>query len=152
MSDKMKRLLLASIFISLLLILNTYHYSNHELYEAYPNNEDVIDGFEGNVSICGTVINKSPDGFTLRIRYESESKIVNVLSPVNVEGGDSVEVLGLLQRDEIITEKIIVYRQWSYYSVFIRSVIALPIVVYQFFIYLIFYFIGLKFRRRYGNA
>jgi hypothetical protein len=152
MSDKMKRLALALLFVSLILVLNTYHYLNHDQYEEYLDEEDVIKGVEGTVSIYGTVINKSNDGFTLRIRYESESKILNVLSPEIVDSRDRVEVLGVLEGDEIIPEKIIVYKQWSYYSLYIRSVIGLFLVVYLFFTYWTFDIGGMRFRRRNDNA
>lgn len=148
MRGEMKRLLLASFFISLLFLLNTYHYLNHEMYEAYPDNKEVMKGFEGNVSIHGTVSNTSSDGFYIRVTHGSKSKIINVLSEINVESGDRVEVLGLLQRDEIIPEKLIVYKKWSYYSVFIRSILALSIVVYLFFKYWACDLRGMKFRRR----
>lgn len=65
----MKRLTLAIAIISLLLLLNTYYYLNHKLYEEYPDEEDVIEGFEGMVSIYGTVINKSYDGFYILIAW-----------------------------------------------------------------------------------
>jgi len=59
----MKKLALAVIITSFLLLLNTYYYLNHELCEEFPDNEDVIEGFEDIVSIYETVINKSCDGF-----------------------------------------------------------------------------------------
>ena len=147
-SGKMKRLILAIGIISLLLLLNTYHYLNHELYEEFPDEEDVIEGFEGVVSIYGTVINKSYDGFYILIEHGPKSKIVKVLSNLDVEEGDRVEVLGLLQSNAITPEKIIVYKKWSYYSIFIRSAIAIPIVLYVFFKYWTFDFKEMKFRRR----
>ena len=60
---------------------------------------------------------------------------MRVLSDPSVERGDRVEILGLLQKDEITPEKIIVYKKWSYYSIFIRLAIAIPIVAYVFFRY-----------------
>jgi hypothetical protein len=62
MNDTMKRqVVLASLLISLLLLLSTCHYLNHEQHEEYPGKEEVIKGFEGKVSIDGEVINKSSD-------------------------------------------------------------------------------------------
>lgn len=144
----MKRLILAIVIISLLLLLNTYYYLNHELYEEYPDNEDIIEGFEGKVSVYGTVVNRSYDGLYILIEHGSKSKILKVVSDLDVESGDRVEVLGLLQKDEITPEKIIVYRKWFYYSVFIRSGIAVPIIVYVFLKYWTFDFKKMKFRRR----
>ena len=85
----------------------------------YPDNEDVIKGFKGKVSIYGTVINKGYDGFYILIEHGPKSKIVKVLSDLDVD----------------TLEKIIVYKKWSYYSIFIRPAIAIPIVVYVFFKY-----------------
>ncbi|AGK60093.1 hypothetical protein Asulf_00057 [Archaeoglobus sulfaticallidus PM70-1] len=144
----MKRLILFTVTISLLLLLNTYYYLYYELHKEYPGNEDIIEGFEGKVSIYGVVINKSYDGFYILIEHGPKNKAVKVLSDLDVENGDRVEVLGLLQKDEIIPEKIIVYKKWSYYSIFIRSVIAIPIVVFIFFKYWRFDFRQKRFRRR----
>jgi len=72
----MKKLALAVIITSFLLLLNTYYYLNHELCEEFPDNEDVIEGFEDIVSIYETVINKSCDGFYVLIEHGSKSKIV----------------------------------------------------------------------------
>lgn len=100
------------------------------------------------VSIYGIVINKSCDGFYILIEHGPKSKIIKVLSNLDVDNGDRVEILGVLQKDEITPEKIIVYKKWSYYSIFIRSAIAIPIVVYVFFKYWTFDFKEMKFRRR----
>jgi fatty acid desaturase len=63
-----------------------------------------------------------------------------------------VEVLGLLQRDALTPDKIIVYKKWSHYSIYIRSVFALPIVLYLFFTYWRFDLRGMRFQRRLDNA
>ena len=144
----MKRLILAIVIILLLLLLNTYYYLNHELYEEYPDNEDVIKGFEGKVSIYGTVVNRSYDGFYILIEHGPKSKILKVLSDLDVEKGDRIEVLGSLQKDVITPEKILVYKKWSYYSIFIRSALAIPIVVYVFLKYWTFDFREMEFRRK----
>ena len=59
-----------------------------KLYEEYPDNEDVIEGFEGKVSLHGTVVNRSYDGLYILIEHGSKSKILKVVSDLDVESGD----------------------------------------------------------------
>ena len=79
----MKRfVLLGSIFVTCLLLLMSYHAVNHALYERYPGNEAVIldtccDG-PVSVSVHGTMLHTSDDGFSLRITHGSASKIITV--------------------------------------------------------------------------
>jgi len=87
-------------------------------------------------------------GFIILIEHGPKSKIIKVLSDLDVDDGDRVEILGVLQKGEITPENIIVYKKWSYYSIFIRSAIAIPIVVYVFFKYWTFDFRKMKFKRR----
>jgi hypothetical protein len=144
----MKRLALALVLIALLLVLNSYHLVHHELYEAYPDSEAVIAGFEGTVSTGGKVVNLSHDSFYIVVTYGSESRMLKVLSDEDVAYGDRVRVLGLLHSDEIRPEKMMIYRKWSYYSIYIRSVIAIPLVLYLFFKYWTFDLRAMRFKRR----
>jgi hypothetical protein len=149
MNDTMKRrVVLASLLISLLLLLSTCYYLNHEQHEEYPGKEEVIRGFEGKVSIDGEVINKSSDSFYILIKRGAESRILEVKSGVEIETGDRVEVLGILYQDEIVPERMIVYKKWSHRLIFIRSAIAIPIVAYIFLRYWTFDLKGMRFRRR----
>ena len=65
----MNRLLLGTLLVACLLVLSTYHYLNHDLHEAYPETEDVINGVEGTVSVYGTVVHRSDEAFTLRLTH-----------------------------------------------------------------------------------
>jgi hypothetical protein len=150
--DQIVESLVVLILITCLLLLNSYHYLNHELYEEYPGNEAVINGFEGTVSIGGTVTYASPESFDIQVTPGSPGRIVKVLSAEHVDSGDRVEVLGLLQRDALTPDQIIVYKKWSYYSIYIRSVFVLPIVLYLFFSYWTFDLQLMRFRRRLDNA
>jgi len=108
----MKRfVLLGSVFVTCLLLfmheLPTRHAVNHAPYERYPDNEAVIfdtccDG-PVSVSVHGTVLHTSDDGFTVRITHGSASKLLKVLSPgaPPVARGDKVEVLGVRHSDEL---------------------------------------------------
>lgn len=144
----MKRLVIAIVLSILLISLNTYYYLYHEKYEEYPGNKEVIEGITGEVSIGGTVISKDSDSFYILVKHGHKSKTIKVLSDLNVEKGDRVEVLGLLQQNKIVPEKTMVYKKWSYYSIFIRSALAIPIVAYTFFKYWSFDLREMKFRRK----
>lgn len=144
------RISTAILALSLLLLLDAYYYLNHELHEEYPGNEEVIRGVEGLVSIGGQVSGTFPGGFHLLIKHGSERIIVGVLSDINVSDGDMAEVLGTLRDGEIIPDKIIVQENWACRSIFLRSMLAVPIVLYLFFRSWTFDFRKMGFRRREG--
>ncbi len=146
---RFRRITLAVIVLSLIILLSAYYYTNHEMHEEYPDNEDVVEGFKnGVVSVHGFVINRTDGGFYILIEYRGKERVIEVMSDLDVGRDDRVEVLGYLKDDRIFPEKIIVYRKWSYYSIFIRSAIAIPIVLYFFFKYWRFDFGEMMFRRR----
>jgi|Deesub1362A_J573_1020465.scaffolds.fasta_scaffold02594_5 hypothetical protein len=147
----MKRLVLTIVLLTTLISLNTYYYLYHEKHEEYPGNEEVVEGFTGKVSIGGTVITvigKDSSGFYILVEHGHKSKTIKILSNFNVEKGDKVEVLGLLHQDKITPEKIMVYKKWSYYSIFIRSALAIPIVAYVFLKHWRFDLRDMRFKRR----
>ena len=127
----MNRLLLGSILVACLLLLSTYHYLNHDLHKAYPENEEVIYGADGTVSVGGTVVHRSDEAFTLRLTHGSKSKIITVISPVPVASGDKVEVLGVLG-DELIPEEMIISTKWSHHAIYLRSLLGLALVLIVF--------------------
>lgn len=143
-----RRILAAILALSLLLLLDAYYYLNHELHEEYPGNEEVIKGVEGLVSISGQVSGIFPGSFYLLVKHGSESIIIGALSGVEVSEGDMVEVLGTLRDGGIIPDKIIVQENWAYRSIFLRSILAVPIVLYLFFRSWTFDFRKMGFRRR----
>ena len=144
----MKRLVAAFLLISLVLLLTTYHYQNHDQYEAYPGNEAVIAGTVGTVSVYGTVIATGDGTFTLRLTQGSASKVVQVVSSISVASGDKVEILGVIQGDELIPEKIIVSKACAYYAIYVRSLLGLVLVVFVFFRYWSFDVRCLRFTKR----
>jgi len=113
-------------------VLSTYHYLNHDRHEAYPENEEVINGVEGTVSVSGTVVDRSDEAFTLRLTHGSKSKIITVISLVPVARGDNVEVLGEIHGDELIPEKMIVSTKWSHHALYLRSLLGLALVLIVF--------------------
>lgn len=77
--------------------------------------------------------------FQLLDRYDKGSKNViftvlpNSHIDVDVDIGDKVEVLGTLDPDyQISAEKIIVSKRWKYEFVYIRSFIALILLIFVF--------------------
>ena len=69
----MKRFMLGSVLVACLLVLCTYHAAYHDLYEQYPENEEVIGGIEGTVSVSGAVVDTADGGFALRLMHGSAS-------------------------------------------------------------------------------
>jgi len=118
----MNRFVLCSILVACLLVLSTYHYLNHDRHEAYPENEEVINGVEGTVSVSGTVVDRSDEAFTLRL---------TIISLVPVASGDKVEVLGVLG-DELIPEEMIISTKWSHHAIYLRSLLGLALVLIVF--------------------
>ena len=118
----MNRFVLCSILVACLLVLSTYHYLNHDRHEAYPENEEVINGVEGTVSVSGTVVDRSDEAFTLRL---------TIISLVPVASGDKVEVLGVLG-DELIPEEMIISTKWSHHAIYLRSLLGLALVLFVF--------------------
>lgn len=150
MKDKfrMKRLLLGTVFMLILLSLCTYHWQYCDLHEL-PEDEDVVRGdYTGErVSLFGVVNNE--DKFSITIEYGDKSREIEVLSAIEVDEGDRVEVLGVMEdANTVKAEEVIVYDKWSYNSIFIRSAFAIPILAVVFFRYWSFNLKEFRFRRR----
>jgi hypothetical protein len=128
----MNRFVLGSVLVTCLFVLMSYHAVNHELYETYPGNGEVISGVEGAVSVCGTVVDSSDEAFTLRLTHESARKVIKVVSPVSVANGDKVEVLGVIQGDELIPEEMIVSKKWAHHAIYLRSLLGFALVLFVF--------------------
>ncbi len=140
----MRRIVVLCVCLSLLTLLMGYYALTYEEHKEYPTNEEVVRGVEGTVSIGGVVIGAE----TIRIEYGSSEKEIIVHSDDAMNKGDFVEILGVLHGNEIVPEKIIVYEKWSYYGIFIRSAIVIPIMLYLFFRYWIFDTAEMIIRRR----
>lgn len=150
MKDKfrMKRLLLGTVFVLILLSLCTYHWQYCDLYQL-PENKDVVSGdYTGQkVSLFGAVSDK--DNFSIIIQHGSKSREIEVLSASEVDVGDRVEVLGVMEdADTVDAEEVMVYEGWSYNLIFIRSAFAIPILILVFFRYWSFSLREFRFRRR----
>jgi len=128
-------------------VLSTYHYLNHDRHEAYPENEEVINGVEGTVFVGGTVIAAGSDAFTLRLTQGSASKVITIISPAPVASGDKVEVLGMLNGDELIPQEMIVSTKWSHHAIYLRSLLGLALVLFVFSRYWTFDRGNLRFTR-----
>ncbi len=129
----MKRIIIGVLLIFVLLSLCTYHWLYNDVHQDYPETEDVImdaNRFVGSkISVYGVF-----NGEGLVISHGGDSKVLEVQSLSEVERGDRVEVLGLLEDESTVdAEKVIIYPKWTYYSIFIRSVVAIPLVLLVFF-------------------
>jgi hypothetical protein len=120
----MNRWLLGSILVACLLVLSAYHAVNNDRHEAYPENEEVIYGATGTVSVGGTVVHSSDEAFTLRLTHGSANKVITDISPMPVASGDKVEVLGMLKGDELIPEERIVSTKWTHHPCHLPAVAA----------------------------
>jgi hypothetical protein len=128
----MNRFVLGSLLVACLLVLSAYHAVNHDLHKAYPENEGVIYGATGTVSVGGTVVHSSDGAFTLRLMHAAASKVITIVSPVPVASGDKVEVLGVLTGDELIPEEMIVSKKWAHHAIYLRSLLGLALVLFVF--------------------
>ncbi|MDI6886178.1 MAG: hypothetical protein QMD22_07550 [archaeon] len=146
----------AIITVSLLLILFllcAYHQTNYECgapphdpaspvrayHREYPSVKNMVSDYSKYIgetaSISGEVVGVPSTTFQLLERYDDKNAIFTVLpdSNVDVDIGDKVEVLGSLGPDyQISAEKIIVLKRWKYEFTFIRSLIALILLVFIF--------------------
>ena len=59
-----------------------------------------------------------------RLRYDSRT--------APVASGDKVEVLGVLNGDDLIPEKMLVSTKWAHYAVYLRSLLGLALALFIF--------------------
>lgn len=134
----------AIIALSLLLILTllcAYYQTNQEYYREYPPVKNIVFNYSKyigeTISISGEVVDVHSITFQLLVKYEDKNKntIFMVLpdSNVDVDIGDKVEVLGTLNPDYLIyAEKIIVSKRWKHDFIYVRSFIALILLIFIF--------------------
>jgi hypothetical protein len=135
------RAIIAIPLLLVLFLLCAYHQANHEYHREYPSVKMIVANYENYIgetaSISGEVVGVHSTTFQLLKKYDKGSKttIFTILpdSDVDVDIGDKVEVLGSLCKDyQIYAEKIIISKRWKYEFVYIRSFIALILLVLIF--------------------
>jgi len=133
------RAIIALSLLLILFLLCAYHQTNHEYHREYPSLKDIVANYEKYIgetaSISGEVVGVHSATFQLLEREDGENTIFVVLpnSNVDVDIGDKVEVLGTLGPDyQISAEKMIVSKRWKHEFVYVRSFIALILLIFVF--------------------
>ena len=131
----MKRGIVAIVSIALLISLMLYSCAEHN--EKDPDMEYILQHYEEfigkEVYFTGKV--KEINGTKVKIKLmEPPYKCINVAMEGNFKVGDVVEILGILDgKEHVIAKKILVMKEWKYKLIFIRSLPAIPFVLYLFF-------------------
>ena len=135
-SIKFRRVALALTLVLVLLVLCIYHQMNHLHHKEYPLIKDIVANYpvylNESVALFGKVVDADKGSFNLLLHYARKKEVIfSVLSEVSVQEGDRVEVLGTLGPDYRVTaEKIIVYKNWKYHFISIRSALAIPLLLF----------------------
>jgi len=137
--SKHRRAIIALSLLFILFLLCAYHQANYEYHREYPPVKMIVANYEKYIgettSISGEVVGVHSTTFRLLERYDSKTITFTVLpgSNVDVDIGDKVEVLGTLNQDyQISAEEIIVSKKWKHEFVYIRSFIALILLLFVF--------------------
>jgi hypothetical protein len=137
---KHQRILLGILLFSILLGVMLYDTLNHNTYD--PDSSYIIthaDQFrDTNVTISGTVqsIDAVNHSFSIQITG-SPHNILHVTTtnlPQTIHPGDTVELYGTLtNRTQMTSIQLLIYEQEPYNLIFLRSLPAIPFVLYLFF-------------------
>jgi hypothetical protein len=98
-------------------------------YEKFTTTKVELDAVVKNVDTINNTlsiqVSPSPEGIIL----------VNTTEPLTTaHPGDQVEVYGTFtSRNQMTAEKLLIYEQWKYDLIFLRSLPAIPFAVYLFF-------------------
>lgn len=135
------RAIIAISLILILFLLCAYHQANYEYHREYPSVKNIVFDYskyiDETASISGEVVGVYSTTFQLIDKCNDKNIIFTVLPDSNVDVdidmGDKVEVLGTLNQDyQISAEKIIVTKKWKLEFVFIRSFIAIILLIFVF--------------------
>jgi len=130
------RRVMAVISVVALLSLMAYSYLEHD--EKDPDMNYILtnhEKFEGKeINFCGRAEEINDSCIKLKL-MEAPYTYINVTGvDAGVKKGDVVEVLGTLKGvDEVKAEKVFVIKKLEYSLIFIRSLPAIPFVLYLFF-------------------
>lgn len=117
-----------------------YYSIDHNNYD--PDTQYIFDNFEQfnmtKVTLGGEVKNVDRTNNTLLIELTQPQKHLILLSTTEnintTEQGDIVELYGILtSKNSMTAEKILISERWKYDLIFIRSLPAIPFVLYLFF-------------------
>jgi len=137
---KHTRLILGSLLILLLFTLMLYYSIDRHNHE--PSTYYILSHYEEftttNVQLNGVVHNVDSTNNTLLVRVDVSFKdgiLVSTTEPLQtVHPGDQIELYGhFTSRNHLTAEKLLIYEQWNYTLIFIRSLLGVPFVMYLFF-------------------
>lgn len=137
---KHQRLILGTILIVLLFSLMLYYSLDHNNLD--PDDQYILDHFEQfngtKVTMNGVVQNVDGINQTLLIELQQPPQYLILISTAEnismTQPGDVVEVYGTLtNRTKITAEKLLIFEQWKDNMIYLRSLLAIPFVLFLFF-------------------
>jgi hypothetical protein len=137
---KHQRLILGSILLLVLFSLMLYYSLNVDNHD--PDAPYILDHFEQfnmtKITIGGVVKTVDTTNNTLLIELTQPPKHLIWLSTTDnistTQQGDIVEVYGILtSRNSLTAEKLLIFEQWKDNLIYLRSLPAIPFVLYLFF-------------------
>lgn len=131
----MKRAVIA--LLSLLSLFSLMIYGSVEHDKKDPDMDYILFHYEEflgkEVHFSGKVLDGMGNEYELKLIEAPYTKI-NVTINATLKKGDIVEVLGILDTQNHVTAKdYLVMKKWDYWLIFIRSLPAIPFVLYLFF-------------------
>ncbi len=134
----MKRTILIFILAIALLSLCLYYQASYQEHSEYPGVKQITANYTryiySEVYVGGEVTALNDNGFELSTWHDGKDTAFKVdHNSTKIEIGDRVSIIGNLEPNYILTpNELLVSRKWDYYLVFIRSILALPILLYLF--------------------
>ena len=137
---KHQRLILGSILLLLLFSLMVYYSLDHNNHD--PDDPYILDHFEQfngtKVTMSGVVQYVDRANQTLLIELSQPPKYLMQISTTDninsTQPGDVVEVYGTLTSSTQLTaEKLLIFEQWKNTLIYLRSLLAIPFMLYLFF-------------------
>ena len=137
---KHQRLILGGILLLLLVFLMLYYSLDHNNHD--PDNQYIVDHWEEftttKVVLDAVVHDVDTTNNTLLIEispYPQGVIQVNTTKPLtNAQPGDSVEIYGTFTgKNQMTAETLIITEQWKNNLIYLRSLPAIPFVLFLFF-------------------
>lgn len=137
---KQQRLILGSILFLLLLSLMVYYSLDHNNHD--PDTQYILDHFQHfnntKVTLDGVVqhVDRTNQSLLIELRQPPQH-LVLIHTTKNIsttQPGDIIEVYGTLtSRTEMTAEKLLIFEHWKDTLIYLRSLPAIPFVLYLFF-------------------
>jgi len=135
-----KRFILGITLVFLLFMLMLYYSLDHNNHD--PDARFILDHYEEftttKVHFDGVITNVDITNNTLRVQVTWSPEDIILVSTTEslntTQQGDVVEVYGTLtSRNHMTAEKLLISEHWKYNLIFVRSLPAIPFVLYLFF-------------------